>query len=76
MSKTSSYLVPSKTIIIEQEIKRSRFIATVGRASDKDAAKMFIEKVRETYPDATHNCYAFIAGNPSSSMDRNIKFHF
>jgi len=69
MSKTSSYLVPSKTIIIEQEIKRSRFIATVGRASDKDAAKMFIEKVRETYPDATHNCYAFIAGNPSSSMD-------
>lgn len=67
MSKETSYLVPAETVSIEQVIKRSRFIATVGRATDKEKAKSFIEGVCKTYPDATHNCYAFVAGNPFSS---------
>ena len=69
MSKDSSYLVPSETVTVEQEIKKSRFIATVGRTANREDAKRFIEKVSAEYPDASHNCYAFVAGNPDSTAD-------
>lgn len=64
-----TFRVPSKTITITQEIKGSRFITTAGRVSDKNKAREFIEKVRQQYQDATHNCYAFVAGNPHSTTD-------
>lgn len=67
MTKQSSYLVPSKTVSAEQEINKSRFISTVGRANNIKKAKDFVSKISETYSDATHNCYAFIAGNPGTS---------
>ena len=69
MSKKTSYLVPSETLRVEQEIKKSRFITTVARAVSSENAKSFIEDVSSEYPDASHNCYAFIAGNPDSSTD-------
>lgn len=69
MSKETSYIVPAETVSIEQVIKRSRFIATVGRATDNENAKSFIEGVCKTYPDASHNCYAYVAGNPFSSAE-------
>lgn len=65
----SKYKVPSNTVVAEQEIKKSKFIATVGRASGSESAKSFIEKVSSEYDDATHNCYAFVAGNPYSTTD-------
>jgi len=69
MQKDSSFQVPSKTIIVEQDIKRSRFISTAGRAGNKKSAKEFITSVSEKYSDATHNCYAFVAGNPFSTTE-------
>ena len=69
MQKASSFQVPSKTITVEQEIKRSRFISTAGRAGNKKSAKEFINSVSEKYSDATHNCYAFVAGNPFSTTE-------
>lgn len=45
-------------------IRRSRFITTSGHAPSTEAARLFIESVRQTYPDATHNCWAFAAGAP------------
>jgi len=69
MPRDSSFQVPSKTITIEQEIKRSRFISTAGRAGNKKSAKEFINSVSEKYSDATHNCYAFVAGNPFSTTE-------
>ncbi|MBW2368613.1 MAG: YigZ family protein [Deltaproteobacteria bacterium] len=59
-----AYLIPAETCRVEQEIKRSRFIATVGRAIDRAQAMAFINSIRGTYPDATHHCWAFVAGNP------------
>ncbi len=67
MTKDSSYLVPAKTVSCTQEIKRSKFFTTVGRASDTETARKFIKEISSKYPDASHNCYAFIAGNPNSS---------
>jgi len=69
MPRNSSFQVPSKTITVEQDIKRSRFISTAGRAGNKKSAKEFINSVSEKYSDATHNCYAFVAGNPFSTTE-------
>jgi len=68
MSQGHSYKIPVNIICVEQEIKRSRFIATVGRAPDKQMACAFIEKVRTTYPDARHHCWAYVAGNPFDTV--------
>ena len=67
--KKDSYFVPAETISVEQEIKKSRFIATVGRAVNKKAAIEFIDKLKKLYPDARHHCYAFIAGPPANTAD-------
>lgn len=72
MPENNSYLVPSKTVIAEQKIKKSRFIATVGRASGKKEAEMFIDEISARHPGASHNCYAFIAGNPGGRADTGM----
>jgi len=65
----SDYLVPADTIVVEQELKKSRFIASAGRASNKAEAAAFIQAVRQTFPDASHNCWAYIAGEPNNTVD-------
>jgi uncharacterized YigZ family protein len=69
MTNDSSYLVPGKTVSCEQEVKRSKFITTIGRASDIERARKFIKDLSLKYADASHNCYAFIAGRPNSSAE-------
>ena len=44
----------------EQEIKRSRFIATAGPIADEDGAKAFI--AMHSIRDANHNCWAWRIG--------------
>ena len=44
----------------ELEIKKSRFLAFIGRTDTEDAAREFIHRVRGAYPDARHHCSAFI----------------
>lgn len=46
---------------VKIEIKRSIFIATVKGELDADQAEEFVKSVRKKYPDATHNCYAYVA---------------
>lgn len=62
-----SYVIPGATHREEQSIERSRFIGTVGHAASVDAARAFIDEVRAEFPDATHNCWAFVAGAPGST---------
>ena len=54
---------------VEEDIKRSRFITTLGRAPDRAAARGFIEAVRREFPDATHNCWAYATGRPGDTAD-------
>ena len=68
MSQDNSFQVPVGHISIEQEIKHSRFIASIGRAPDKQKANAFIERIRSTYPDANHHCWAYVAGNPFDTV--------
>jgi uncharacterized YigZ family protein len=66
-TKTDSYRIPVGDHRVEQVIERSRFIATVGHAADPEAARAFIDRIRAEYPDATHNCWAYVAGPAGST---------
>lgn len=61
------YLIPAGTHRVEHEIERSRFITTLARAATLEDARAFIAKVREEFPDATHNCWAYVVGPPGST---------
>ena len=62
----SRYPIPAKTVRTEINIKRSRFIATIGFAETVDAARAFIQHIRDEMPDANHHVYAFRVGYGSS----------
>ncbi len=49
-----------RLVTTEINIKRSRFITLLGRASSEDEAREFIRQARSRYPDARHHCSAFI----------------
>lgn len=51
----------------EETIHRSRFIVTMARVSSPEEAKAFIDSVREEHSQATHNCWAYVAGEPGST---------
>lgn len=55
---------PSSTQQFEIVIKRSRFITRVGHVVGKEAARQFIEQGRLDMPDASHHCWAMVAGVP------------
>jgi len=61
------YAIPSRIYRVEELIQRSRFITTAAHAPDANAANAFVDSVRENFPDATHNCWAFVAGPPGST---------
>lgn len=66
-----SYQVPAGVATARRVIRKSRFVATVGRAATKQDAEDFIESVRDLHPAASHNCYAFLACAPGGD---NIGF--
>ena len=51
----------------EQIIKRSRFLVSLAHAPSPEVARTFVEAMRRTFPDATHNCWAFVAGAPGDT---------
>ena len=61
------YLSPTREQGFELEIKNSLFITTLRRTQGRDQAKAFIEEIKNRYPDANHNCWAFIAGVPNNA---------
>jgi uncharacterized YigZ family protein len=67
MTIQSDYLVPAKPCRVYLTVKRSRFIATITRASSPKAAKTVARQIRDEFHDATHNCWAFAAGPPGDT---------
>jgi uncharacterized YigZ family protein len=65
---SNSFEVPVGRRRVEEVIKRSRFITTLARAPDAEAARAFVRRIQEEFPDATHNCWAFVAGPAGSTM--------
>jgi len=63
----SAYLIPAALHRAELVISRSRFIATIAPAATPVDARAFIDAMRAEFPDATHNCWAFVAGPPGDT---------
>ena len=60
-----------KEHIIENTINKSRFIAHIKPVFSEEEAKMFIEEVKQTHKEATHNCSAYTVGNQMNIQKAN-----
>jgi uncharacterized YigZ family protein len=67
MSVSSRYPIPAARHRVEQTVTKSRFIATVGQAATVEEARAFIDDVSQAFPDASHNCWAYVVGPPGDS---------
>lgn len=67
MSDSARYPVPATRHRIEQVIDRSRFVCTIERVRTTDDAQAFIKEMNAEFPDATHNCWAYVVGVPGST---------
>ncbi len=54
---------------IELEIRKSRFIGVVMPVADRAEAAEQVQRMRQQYPDATHVCWALLAGGQSGMSD-------
>jgi len=61
------YPIPAHRHRVEEEIKRSRFLTTVEPVTCPAEARAFIDEMRREFPDATHNCWAYLTGPPGTS---------
>jgi uncharacterized YigZ family protein len=63
----SRYPVPAGPHRVEDEIRRSRFVTTMARTATVEDAQIFIQRIRDEFPDATHHCWAYVVGPPGST---------
>jgi uncharacterized YigZ family protein len=61
------YPIPAATVRFQETISRSRFITTVAAAATPEQARGLVAEVRAEFPDATHHCFAYVAGPPGST---------
>jgi uncharacterized YigZ family protein len=63
-----TYTLPA-ALSAELEIRKSRFIAHAIPVADRDAAMAELRRLREAHPNATHVCWALLAGGQSGMSD-------
>lgn len=61
------YRIPATRYRTEEKVRRSRFIATVAHASTEEDARAFVSIIKSEFPDAAHNCWAYVAGPPGDT---------
>lgn len=64
-----AYTTVARQAEVETVIKKSRFIAHVAQVKSEDGAWSFIQQIRARHPEATHNCFAFKAGEAVRMSD-------
>ncbi len=71
MSSPERYPIPAATLDaphrVDEEIKRSRFITTIAHAPTVDDARAFIDATSAEFADASHSCWAYVAGPPGDT---------
>jgi uncharacterized YigZ family protein len=65
---TPSYQVPAQVRQVELEVKRSKFLTFAAPAVDRKQADDFIHTLRKQHPQASHVCWAYIAGAPNTTI--------
>ena len=63
-----AYPILTVPVSFSEEIKKSRFTTILAATPGIDAAKAFIQRVREEHASAGHHCWAFVAGAPDDSQ--------
>lgn len=63
------YTTVKNTEEYSETINKSKFIVNVSRVETAEEAAEFIQKIGKNYYDATHNCYAYIAGDTAKFSD-------
>lgn len=61
------YAVPGGRHSAETVIERSRFLCTIDRASSVSDAQKFVKEISARHSDATHNCWAYVVGEPGNT---------
>lgn len=61
---TNHYPAPKHSARAEIEVKRSRFLALASPVRSREQALEILDECRKRYPDATHHCWAMVAGAP------------
>ncbi|HQR26074.1 MAG TPA: YigZ family protein [Nocardioides sp.] len=66
----SRYVTLARDGEAEIEVKRSRFLCTLARVEDEEAARAVVDRMRRQHWDARHHCSAFVLG-PSGALQRS-----
>jgi uncharacterized YigZ family protein len=69
---TPRYPIPAARHRVEEEILRSRFVTTLAYAPTVEEARAFIDEVRVEFDDASHNCWAYVVGQPGSTAQNGM----
>jgi uncharacterized YigZ family protein len=62
------YLIPAKQTRTELRVVNSRFITTAGPAFSVEEAREFIQRIRDEFPDASHNVPAYLIGSGPATI--------
>ncbi|MCA0986853.1 YigZ family protein [Guptibacillus algicola] len=67
----NSYLTVKGEGEYEMVIQKSRFIAHVKRTTTEEEAQAFIQHIKKTHNNATHNCSAYLIGEQDNIQKAN-----
>ncbi len=59
--------MPARARRVEDMVARSRFVTTLAHAPAPQDAHAVVDAVRDEFSDATHHCWAFVAGAPGAT---------
>ncbi len=62
------YEIPAETLVISDEIKKSRFITYIGHKVGLEASRAWWAELRREHPQARHLGWACIAGQPDDGQ--------
>lgn len=63
-----AYDIPAELFSYSEETKKSRFITLLAHTDGVEAARAFVQQVKQQHPTARHHCWAFVAGAPDDSQ--------
>lgn len=65
----NAFDIPADALSVSEEtIKKSRFITLLAHTDGVEAARAFVQQVRNEHPGARHHCWAWVAGAPNDSQ--------
>jgi len=68
---SSKKIIPAQEKKFEFHVSNSKFISTASPAFSIEEAKSFIDRIKLTYPDATHNVPVYIIGHPPTTIEHS-----